>query len=202
MIRMYPELFAKLVECLRQLPGVGEKSAQRYAFFLLEKDEEFLLEFAEVLKRVKKELHPCPRCGFLQSGERCVICDDLSREKDRIMVVSYDQDVVAMEKTNTFNGVYHVLGGVISAKKGIYPDDLNINSLIERVENNAVTEVIIAISPTIDGETTALYLDKLLKDKGVLVTRLASGLPMGASLDYADELTLIKALNNRRKFEE
>lgn len=202
MNKMYPELFAKLVECLRELPGVGEKSAQRYAFFLLNKDEEFLYEFADVLKRVKKELHPCPQCGFLESGDHCVICDDPSREKDRIMVVSYDQDVIAMERTDTFNGLYHVLGGVISAKKGIYPDDLNITGLLKRIEENDITEIIIAISPTIEGETTALYIDKILKDKGVLITRLASGLPMGASLDYADELTLIKALNNRRKFEE
>ena len=198
---MYPDLFIKLIECLENLPGVGAKTAQRYAFKMLEMDSAFLDEFAEVIKNIKKDIQPCPVCGFLSEKDNCPICNDKSRNNQQIMVVSYPQDVIAIEKTETYHGMYHVLNGVISSSKGIYPDDINLQSLFERIDEN-VKEVIIATSPTMDGETTALYLDKLLKKYNLLVTRLANGLPMGASLDYADELTLIKAMSNRYKLDE
>ncbi len=197
---MYPETLEKLISYLKHLPGVGEKTAQRYAFSLFKEDSSFIGELAKTLVDVKAKLRPCPCCGFISDEGRCVICDDITRDKTQIMIVSYDQDVIAMEKTGTYHGLYHVLGGVISSSKGIFPDDLNIYSLLGRLDG--VKEVIIAISPTIDGETTALYIEKLLKDHDVLVTKIAHGLPMGASLDYADELTLIQALNNRREIKE
>lgn len=198
---MYPDLFIKLIECLENLPGVGAKTAQRYAFKMLEMDEVFLEEFADVIKHIKEDVKPCPKCGFLSEKDNCPICKDQTRNHQQIMVVSYPQDVVAIEKTETYHGIYHVLNGVISSSKGIYPEDINLNTLFDRIDEN-VKEVIIATSPTMDGETTALYLDKLLKKYNLLVTRLANGLPMGASLDYADELTLIKAMSNRYKLDE
>ena len=196
---MYPSLLQELIEALRHLPGVGQKTAQRYAFALLKEDEIFLDELANMVRNLKKELQPCPICGFIAQEGHCSICDDMKRDTSTIMVVTNDQDVVAMERTGTYRGLYHVLGGSISSSKGIYPDDLNIASLLTRTKD--VKEVIVAISPTIDGETTALYLAKLLEHHDVLITRIAHGLPMGADLDYADELTLIHALNDRRKME-
>ena len=193
---MYPELFNQLKEKLERLPGVGKKTAERYAFAILGMDEEDVKDFSDILSRIKSDIKPCPRCGFLSEKHMCPICDDDTRDHSIIMVVSYAQDVVAIEKTNTYHGMYHVLNGVISSSKGIYPDDLNIDTLLKRLDG--VKEGIIATSPTIDGETTALYLDKLLSSKNIYSTRLAHGLPMGASLDYADEMTLIKAMENRR----
>lgn len=195
---MYPELFDKLVEEFKKLPGVGLKTAQRYAFSTLDRNEEEILELAKTIVEAKQKLKHCDVCGFLSQEDKCFVCKDENRDNSVIMVVSYVQDVMAIEKTGTYRGLYHVLNGVISSSKGIYPEDLNINSLLERLDD--VKEVIIATSPTIDGETTALYLDKLLAKKEVLITRLAHGLPMGSSLDYADDLTLIKAMDNRREF--
>ena len=197
---MYPKKFEKLIEKLEKLPGVGNKTAQRYAFTLLEKSEEEIEDIIDVLKDLK-EVKKCHTCGFLSDEDECLFCKDNTRDKSTIMVVAYPQDVVAIERTGMYRGLYHVLGGVISSSKGIYPEDININSLISRLSDNS-REIIIATSPTMDGEMTALYLDKILKDKGVLVTRLAHGLPMGSSLAYADDLTLIKAMTNRRKVEE
>ena len=196
---MYPKRFEELIAMFEKLPGVGSKTAQRYAFTMLEKDEETLGEIAEAIKEIK-EIRRCRICGFLSDEDTCQICRDNSRDKATIMVVAYPQDVVAIEKTESYKGMYHVLNGLISSTKGIFPQDIEIEKLLERI-NESVKEVIIATSPTLDGEMTALYLDKVLKEKGVLVTRLAHGLPMGASLDYADELTLIKDLDNRRRIE-
>lgn len=196
---MYPKSFEKLIEIYEKLPGVGVKTAQRYAFGLLDKDEESINEYIEAIEGIK-HIKKCPVCGFLTDGDKCDFCRQ-DRKKDTIMVLAYPQDVVAIERTGMYSGQYHILNGVISASKGIYPEDINIETLLKRI-NDDVKEVIIATSPTMDGEMTALYLDKMMKEKGVLVTRLAHGLPMGASLDYADELTLIKAMSNRTKIEE
>lgn len=198
---MYPKLFNELIELLEYLPGVGNKTAQRYAFALLNSDDEFLGNFATALVNLKEKIKPCPICGFLSEDGHCPICENQDRDQSTIMVVSYPQDVLAIEKTQTFKGLYHVLNGVISSSKGIYPEDINLETLIKRIDEN-IKEVIIATSPTMDGETTALYIDKLLGKYDIEVTRLANGLPMGASLDYADELTLIKAMNNRYKFDK
>ena len=196
---MYPKSFEELINVFEKLPGVGNKTAQRYAFSLLEMDPEKVNQMIENLQKLHS-IKKCKVCGFLTEEEKCEFCLDEKRKKDTIVVVAYAQDVVAIENTGTYNGSYHVLNGLISSAKGIFPEDINIASLLERIDNET-KEVILAISPTVDGEMTALYLDKILQDKGVLVTRLAHGLPMGSSVDYADELTLIKAFDNRRKIE-
>ncbi len=196
---MYPNNFQKLIDMYEKLPGVGNKSAQRYAFALLDLSQEEIndcIDAYQGLKNIKR----CSVCGFLSDEDVCPICKDDTREKGTIMVVGYPQDLMAIEKTNTYKGMYHVLNGLLSSSKGVFPEDLNIDKLLNRIDES-VNEVIVATSATMDGEMTALYLDKILKEKNVLVTRLAHGLPMGASLDYADELTLIKAMNNRKKFE-
>ena len=196
---MYPIKFQKLIELYEKLPGVGVKTAQRYAFSLLDYNNEEIEEYIEALNDIKN-IKKCKQCGFLSDEELCPICKDSNRDASTIMVVAYPQDVVAIERAETYRGLYHVLGGLISSSKGTFPEDIDIEGLLNRINDNS-REIIIATSPTMDGEMTALYLDKVLKSKNVLVTRLAHGLPMGASLDYADELTLIKAMNNRRKIE-
>lgn len=197
---MYPNKFNKIIEIFEKLPGVGNKTAQRYAFELLNYSKEEINDYIEALDSLK-EIRKCKCCGFLADEDNCLICKDNTRQKDTIMVVAYPQDVVAIEKTNTYHGYYHVLNGLLSSSKGVFPEDINIDSLLNRINEN-IKEIIIATSPTMDGEMTALYLDKILKNKKILVTRLAHGLPMGASLDYADELTLIKAFANRREIKE
>ena len=197
---MYPKRFEDLIAAFEKLPGVGNKTAQRYAFVMLERDSEEVDQVIDALSGIKK-IKKCRTCGFLSDEDECVICKDQTRNRSSIMVVAYPQDVAAMERTGSYKGMYHVLNGLISSSKGIYPEDINIEKLLERI-NPSIKEVIVATSPTMDGEMTALYLDKVLKVKGVLVTRLAHGLPMGASLDYADDLTLIKALDNRRKIND
>ena len=197
---MYPKKFEELISIFEKLPGVGAKGAQRYAFALLDKNEEEINEVINTLAAIK-QIRKCKICGFLSDEDECLICKDTNRDKSTIMVVGYAQDVVAIEKTESYHGQYHVLNGLISSTKGIYPEDINIDSLLKRI-NNITREIIIATSPTMDGEMTALYLNKILQDKNILVTRLAHGLPMGSSLDYADELTLIKAFDNRRKINE
>jgi len=193
---MYPVKFQKLIELFEKLPGVGNKTATRYAFRLMNENEETINDVIDSLKSIKS-IKRCKLCGFLSEDDICGICKDNSRDKSTIMVVSSDQDVVAIERTNSYKGMYHVLGGLLSSSKGIFPEDLKIKELEERLKNTK--EVILALESTMDGEMTTLYLDKILKEKNILVTRLASGLPMGANLDYADELTLIKAFNNRNK---
>ncbi len=197
---MYPYKFQKIIDIYEKLPGVGNKTAQRFAFTLLDLSKEELDDYANSLKELET-LNRCKVCGFLSDGDLCPVCLDESRDKNLIMVVAYPQDLIAIEKTETYKGTYHILNGLLSSSKGVFPEDLRINELLERINNNT-QEIIIATSPTMDGEMTALYLDKILKDKNVLVTRLAHGLPMGANLDYADELTLIKAMNNRKKIDE
>lgn len=196
---MYPDKFERLVALFERLPGVGNKTAQRYAFYLLDKSTDEIDDTIEAIQEIK-EIGKCKTCGFLTDGDECLICKDDARDRSTIMVVGYPQDVVAIEKTQGYKGLYHVLNGLISSSKGIYPEDINIDSLLKRIDSST-KEIIIATSPTMDGEMTALYLNKTLQDKNILVTRLAHGLPMGSSLDYADELTLLKAFDNRRKIE-
>lgn len=194
---MYPKNFTELMNAFEKLPGVGAKTAQRYAFSLLEKSEDEINEIVQNLLGIKK-IKKCHTCGFITDEDECLFCKDKSRNTSTIMVVANSQDVLAIEKTQSYKGQYHVLNGLISSSKGIYPEDINIDGLLKRIDEG-IQEVIVATSPTMDGEMTALYLDKILKDKNILVTRLAHGLPMGSNLDYADELTLIKALDNRTK---
>lgn len=195
---MYPASLEKLIESFRLLPGVGAKSAERYALCMMDTSTEDVEEFAKALLDIKTKLRTCSICGNLTEEDTCSICSDETRDHSVICVVQSIKDVVAMEKTNEYKGVYHVLQGLISATKGVLPEDLNIQSLIDRIDGNT-KEVILATNATMEGETTALYLDKVLSKKGVLVTRIAYGLPIGGHLDYADELTLIKAFEGRKK---
>ena len=189
----------RLQESLAKLPSVGKRSAERMAFAMLEMDEEDLNEFADAIKDLKNKIHFCKICGNITEDEVCEVCSDDQRDKTTLMVVSTPKDVIAFENTDGYKGLYHVLGGTISLSKGKGIEDLSISSLLNRVDEGIIKEIIIATNPTVDGETTALYLAKLLKDRDVNVTRLAYGLPMGGHLDYADALTLEKAIEGRRK---
>ena len=191
--------FATLVDSFSKLPGIGNKTAERMAYAVLEMEEEEAFAFSDAIRRVKTNIVHCPKCGLYSEGGECEVCSDPTRDHSILIVVSYPKDALAFEKLNAFHGVYHVLGGVIAPSKGIGANDLNLDSLFERIENEGVKEIIVATNPNIEGETTALYLAKLLESKNVNVTRLAYGLPMGASLDYADSLTLSKALEGRKK---
>ena len=188
----------RLAESLAKLPSVGKKSAERMAYALLDKDEDELQEFSDALLSLKKEIKRCPKCGLLIDSDNCPICDDPSRDNSKILIVSYYKDALAIENSEGYNGLYHILNGEISLNKGITVDNLNLNSLVERVDDS-VNEVIIATNPTIDGETTALYISKILHGCKANITRLAYGLPMGGNLDYTDQITLQKALEGRHK---
>ena len=189
----------RLEESLAKLPSVGRRSAERMAYAMLNMEEDDLAEFSDAIINLKKSIHVCPICGFLTEEENCVICNDKDRDQNVLMIVSYPKDVIAFENAESYHGQYHVLNGVISLSKGGTVEDLNINSLMERIEKNDFKEVIIATNPTIEGETTALYIGKLIGDKVPTVTRLAYGLQMGGNLDYTDSLTLSKAVEGRRK---
>lgn len=195
---MYPKKFATMVDIFQRLPGVGAKTAERYAFDVLDWNKDDIERMINALIDMKEHIHTCEICGNLSEGTKCLICEDANRNHDIICVVQSPRDVIAMEKTNEFNGIYHVLNGVISTSKGILPEDINIQALIDRIDDST-KEIIIATNPTVEGETTALYLAKLLEKYPITVTRIAHGLPMGGHLDYADELTLIKALEGRKK---
>jgi len=188
----------RLIDSFSRLPSVGRKSAERMAYAVLNMDMDEVKEFADSLTNLKNKVRHCPICGLYTEDDKCEICKDNSRDKTTIIVLSYPKDVYSFEKLNSYNGVYHVLNGQLSAIKGIGIDDLNVDSLLNRIKLDNVKEVIIATDPTIEGETTALYLAKLLENK-VTVTRLAYGLPMGGHLDYADSLTISKALEGRKK---
>ena len=194
---MYPKQFELLIESFRKLSGVGAKTAERYAFEVLNWEDEKWKQFVDAIQNTKTKLHQCERCGNISEETLCEICKDNTRDQHVICVVQEVRDIAAIEKINEYQGQYHVLNGVINTSKGILPDDLNIASLVERVKQQEVKEVIIAMNPTIEGETTALYLGKLLSEYPLKVTRLAHGLPIGSHIDYADELTLLKALENR-----
>lgn len=193
---MYPKSFDDLIQAFRRLPGVGAKTAERYAFTALDWDEETLETFVTALQRIKTDIHRCKVCGNLCEGEVCSLCKDDTRDKSTICVVQNPKDIAAIESMQEYKGLYHVLNGTINTQKGILPEDLNIPSLLDRINDN-IEEVILATDPTMEGETTALYLEKLLQDK-VKVTRLAYGIPVGGHLDYTDTLTLLKAFQGRK----
>lgn len=195
----YPQTFENLINGLKKLPGVGSKSAERMAYQILNMDDEDISKLATSLLDSKEKLTRCKKCGCMSEGDECEICKDSARDTKTLCVVQSTKDVYALEKVKNYNGVYHVLNGVISPSLGVTPNDLNLNKLVDRIINDEIKEVILATNPNIEGETTALYIAKLLENKDVEVTRLAYGLPVGASLDYADEYTLIKSLQGRRK---
>lgn len=187
----------RLIEKFASLRGVGRKTAARYAFSVLDMPEEEAIEFANAIIAAKKEVMPCSVCGNLSDKPVCDICGDDRRDKSVICVVEDPRAIIAFEKTREYRGLYHVLGGVISPAKGIGPDKLRIAELMERLEGGEVKELIIATNPNVDGETTALYLARMAAGKGIKTTRLAYGVPVGADIEYADEVTLMRAMDGR-----
>ena len=192
------QTLAKLLDELGRLPGIGPKSAQRIAYYLLEADREDCQRLAEAIVQIKDEVHFCPICFNYASSENCEICADHLRDHSKICVVSEPRDVSAIERTGSFRGVYHVLGGVISPMEKIGPDQLHVKELLSRLSDTEVSEVILATNPDVEGETTATYLARMIKPLGVACTRLASGLPVGGDLEFVDELTLGRAIEARR----
>lgn len=190
---------AELIDAFEKLPGVGTRSAERMAYAVLAMPSVDKEAFAKAFQDADKNVRLCKECGLYSEEDTCEVCQDASRNHELLCVVAHVKDALAIEKMNSYNGLYHVLGGLLSASKGISPEDLSIDKLLHRVDENHVQEVIIATNPTLEGETTALFLAKLLEKKGVTTTRLGYGLPMGASLDYADSLTLSKAFEGRKK---
>jgi len=195
----YAEPIARLLEELERLPGVGPKSAQRLAFHILKGDDATAARLADAIVEVKRRIHFCGRCFNFSAEELCEYCRDARRDAASICVVEEPRDVVAIERTGEFHGLYHVLQGAISPMDGIGPEQLRVRELIDRLGDGEVTEVVIATNPNVEGETTALYLARLIKPLGIRVTRIASGLPVGGDLEYADEVTLGRALEARRE---
>lgn len=193
----YPKTIKDLIACFKKLPGVGEKTAERYALTVLNFDKEFNDMFSENIKNLKTKVKRCEICNNYSEEDKCQICSDKSRNNEVICVVEEPKNVILFEKIGTYNGLYHVLDGLISPLDGINPEDIKINSLIERINDNNIKEVIIAVKPSIEGETTALYISKLLENKNIKITKIAHGVPLGADMDYIDALTLELALENR-----
>ena len=188
-----------LIESLYKLPGVGKKSAERMAYSLLDFSDEDLQSIADSISSLKSKIHFCPICGMITDIDGCYICDDKNRDESTLMVVSYPKDVMSIENSDSYHGQYHVLNGELSLSKGMNVEKLNIESLLKRLDEGHFLEVILATNPTVDGETTSMYLAKLLEKYNVKVTRLAYGLQIGGNLDYVDPLTLSKALEGRHK---
>ena len=195
---MYQGSLQDLIDALGKLPGIGPKSAQRLAFYFLQTDPMSVDNLARLLVEVKQKVKSCKTCGAVSETEICNLCNDTRRDQTSICVVEEAKDISAIEKTREFKGRYHVLGGVISPIDGIGPDQLKIKDLVKRVDGEKIQEIIIATNPNLEGEATAAYLVKVLEPTQVLVTRLASGLPVGGELEYADEVTLGRALKGRR----
>ena len=196
----YIESLQKLAEQFGRLQGVGRKSAMKMAFSVLDMTDEEAGEFAAAILDAKSKIHLCPICQNLTDREICPICADLQRDRRVVCAVSDPRVVIAMEKVREYKGLYHVLHGVISPMNGITPDKLKIKELLARLEDGEIEEVIVATNPTVEGEATAMYISRLLKPMGVKVTRLAYGVPMGSDLEYADEITLFRAIEGRRDF--
>ncbi|MFZ1355483.1 MAG: recombination mediator RecR [Lactococcus raffinolactis] len=195
----YPEPIAKLIESYAKLPGIGQKTATRLAFYTIGMSDDDVNQFAANLLSAKRDLHFCSICGNLTDADPCNICSDESRDRTTIFVVEESKDVLAMEKIREYNGLYHVLHGTISPMNGVSPDDINVKTLIIRLMDSQVAEVIIATNATSDGEATAMYLARIIKPAGIKVTRLARGLAVGSDIEYADEVTLSKAVENRQE---
>lgn len=195
----YPAPISKLINSFTKLPGIGAKTAARHAFYILDMNEADVLDFAQNLINAKRDLTRCQICGNITDVDPCVICQDKSRDQSMILVVEDARDVMSMERMQEYNGLYHVLGGVLSPMDGTGPDDLNMTQLITRLENPSVEEVIIATNATAEGEATAVYLSRLIKPAGIKVTRLAHGLSVGSDIEYADEMTLYRAIEGRRE---
>ena len=195
----YPEPISKLIDSFMKLPGIGPKTAARLAFFVLTMKEDTVLSFAKALVDAKRNLTYCSVCGHITDIDPCQICGDKQRDVSTICVVQDPKDVIAMEKMRDYQGLYHVLHGAISPMDGVGPEDINVAALITRLQDERVQELILATNPTIEGEATAMYISRLVKPSGIRTTRIAHGLPVGGDLEYADEVTLSKALEGRRE---
>ena len=193
----YPSTIQNLIECFKMLPGIGEKTAERLALSILDSDSEMINLFADSLKDSKLKIRRCEKCNNLSESEFCEVCKDKSRNKQVLCVVEEPKNVILFEKLNIFDGYYHVLDGLISPIDGINPEDINILSLINRVKEDNVKEIILALKPSIEGETTSLYISKTLEGTNVKISKIAHGIPIGAEIDYVDSLTLEMALENR-----
>ena len=198
-MRTFPAALERLSEQFARLPGIGSKTAQRLAFQVLSMPQEQAQEFADAILDAKRSIHTCPVCQNLTDEEMCPICADETRDHSTICVVAEPRDVIAMERSREYTGVYHVLHGVISPLNHVGPDDIRIRDLLARLQDGSVQEVIMATNPDTEGEATAMYLSRLLRPIGVKVTRLAYGIPVGSQLEYADEVTLLRALEGRRE---
>ena len=198
-MRTFPAALERLSEQFARLPGIGSKTAQRLAFQVLSMPQEQAQEFADAILDAKRSIHTCPVCQNLTDEEMCPICADETRDHSTICVVAEPRDVIAMERSREYTGVYHVLHGVISPLNHVGPDDIRIRELLARLQDGSVQEVIMATNPETEGEATAMYLSRLLRPIGVKVTRLAYGIPVGSQLEYADEVTLLRALEGRRE---
>lgn len=193
----YPEPISRLMESFMKLPGIGEKTASRLAFYTVNMREEDVTDFAKNLVSVKRDLKYCSVCGNITDSDPCSICSDSNRDRSTILVVEQAKDVIALEKMQDYNGLYHVLNGVLSPIEGTGPDDINIPSLLRRLQNDEVEEVIVATNANVEGEATATYLSRLIKPAQIKVSRLAHGLSVGSDIEYADEITLLKAVQGR-----
>ncbi len=189
----------EIVDSFSRLPGIGKKSAIRIANHLLKADKIFMQRFANQISSLQEKIHPCSLCGSWTETDPCPICSDFSRDRTLLCIVEQPQDVNTINSSHEYNGLFHVLGGVISPLDGIGPDQLRLGNLVDRVKNEGIKEVILATNPTVEGDTTALYIQRILLPTGVTVTRLASGLPVGGDLEYADKLTLARSLRGRIK---
>jgi recombination protein RecR len=198
-VAYYPEPVARLIEALQQLPGIGPKTAQRLTFFMLKRPVDEVRELADSLVAVKERIVSCSTCFNVTDQDPCRICSDPARDTGMLCVVEEPNDLLAMERTGEFKGRYHVLQGALSPLEGIGPDDLKVRELLARLDAGGASEVILATNPNVEGEATALYLAKLLRPLGARVTRIARGLPVGGDLEYADQVTLSKALEGRRE---
>ncbi len=198
-MRQYPKPLATLINEMSKLPGIGSKTAQRLAFYILSLEDKEAKQLADAILTAKREMKYCSVCGNLTDQDPCAICSDPSRNSEEICVVESPKDVMAMERIREYNGLYHVLHGVISPMEGIGPEDINLMPLLKRLQANDVKELIIATNPNIEGEATAMYLARLIKPSGIKVSRIAHGIPVGGDLEYADEVTLLKAMEGRRE---
>lgn len=199
---VYPDSLINLIEQFQKLPTIGRKSAERLAMNVIFRDKDSIKEFADALIIAKEKIKECEICGNLTENDVCDICRDITREDDFVCVVEDVTDLIAIEKSSAFHGKYHVLGGLISPSDNIGPDELSINKLINRIDNEGIREIILAIPSTIEGETTSLFLSSLLNKKNIKVSKLAQGIPVGSNLEYFDQLTLERAIEDRREINE
>lgn len=198
---MFPDSIKYLIQSFKSLPGIGDKTAERLAFSVLDLDDEQIELFSNTLSSIKTNIKKCSKCNTLTENDLCYICSDSVRNKNILCVVEDSKSVFLFEKLGMFNGLYHVLDGLISPLDGINPEDIGIDKLIDRIKNEKFSEIVFAFKPSIEGETTSLYIKKVLDGMNVKITRLASGVPMGADMEYIDSLTLERALNDRKEIE-